>query len=60
MSKTNHDRGDKEERFREENHKRRKSHTDILNSYKTGNYEEEDFYYEQREKFRGGNRKGKY
>jgi len=54
MSKTNHERGDREERIREENHKKRRSHTDILNSYRTGEYEEEDFYYEQREKFRAG------
>lgn len=59
MSKTNHERGDKEEKFREESHKKRRSHIDILNSYRTGDYEEEDFYYEQREKFRDS-KKGKY
>jgi hypothetical protein len=32
--------------------KKRKSTSEILNSYETGEYEEEDFYYERQEKFR--------
>jgi len=41
----------------EDGKKRRKSGTEILNSYYTGEYEEEDFYYEEREKFRSNGRK---
>jgi hypothetical protein len=60
MSKTNKERQEKEERVREDNHKKRKSHSEILNSYSTGEYEEEDFYYEQREKFRSNGRKNRF
>jgi hypothetical protein len=60
MSKTNKERQEKEERVREDIHKKRKSQGEILNSYKTGDYEEEDFYYEQREKFRSSGRKNRF
>ena len=60
MSKTNKERQEKEERVREDIHKKRKSQGEILNSYKTGDYEEEDFYYEQREKFRSNGRKNRF
>jgi hypothetical protein len=60
MSKTNKERQEKEERVREDIHKKRKSQGEILNSYKTGDYEEEDFYYEQREKFRTNGRKNRF
>lgn len=60
MSKTNKEREEREERIREDSHKKRKSHGEILNSYKTGDYEEEDFYYEQREKFRNNGRKNRF
>lgn len=60
MSKTNKEREEREEKIREDNHKKRKSQCEILNSYKTGDYEEEDFYYEQREKFRSNGRKNRF
>jgi hypothetical protein len=37
--------------------KKRKSQREILNSYETGEYEEEDFYYERQEKFRNSSKK---
>lgn len=60
MSKTNKENENREQKIREDIHKKRKSHSEILNSYKTGEYEEEDFYYEQREKFRNNGRKNRF
>jgi len=52
MSKTKKEREDWDDKLNAERNKRRKSQVEIMNSYETGEYEEEEFYYEQREKFK--------
>jgi len=57
MSKTNKERGEREQKIGENIAKKRKPSSEILNSYETGEYEEEDFYYERQEKFRNSSKK---
>lgn len=57
MSKSKKENQDWDDKVYLENNKKRKSTSEILNSYKTGEYEEEDFYYEKQEKFRNSSKK---
>lgn len=60
MSKTNKENEEWDESLAIERNKRRKSQVEIMNSYETGDYEEEEFYHEQREKFKPKGKRNRF